>query len=441
MNTNLFGDRTDAGKPPPPAPQHVITDKVSARTYSVVKGQIPDDILSGLLTNFTEEEIEKIHARVNKTLAPRSDRPQALWIFGPSACGKSMLGSQKANQLFGAQQNCVIIDGAEFREYHAGWQAVALHGQEHGVLHSDAWKTFKEAGRRVSKAENGGDGNGWSGQLKRKLLKEALRDRQHVLIPDCANHPDRLQKMIEEVRQAGYGMHALCLWAPVSVTRTRGEERAVREGKLWSSKEYRKCTVGELSLAMRWIDGMRDEPSTYCSLELWDNTHFPPTEVGLEAFAKLVEMSDEEASAHAARRALEHEKEHAAASVGNKAAAGKIRRKSFVAAGDAVLAVDGLLAGTLSNKSKPGHKDTSSAPKSFVVAPAPDEATSEQLHVEIPEPREVAGGRGAGSAALGAAPRKERLKGRLEGSVLGSLFGMLLGAGIAALICWVRASA
>ena len=73
-------------------------------------------------------------------------------------------------------------------------------------------------------------------------------------------------------------MHALCLWAPLRATRVRGEERAVREGKLWSPKEYAKSTRGALALAMRWIDGMRDNPGAYCSLELWDNTDFPATE-------------------------------------------------------------------------------------------------------------------------------------------------------------------
>ena len=72
--------------------------------------------------------------------------------------------------------------------------------------------------------------------------------------------------MIEEVKDAGYAMHALCLWAPVALTRARGEERAVREGVV--CKDYGKSTRGTLALAMRWIDGMRDQPDSFCSLEL-----------------------------------------------------------------------------------------------------------------------------------------------------------------------------
>ena len=195
-----------------------------------------------------------------------------------SAVGKSSLMGAKVSELLGCVQNGVLIDGAEFREVHAGWQAVTAHGHEHGLLHADAWPMFKEAGRRLSRATEEKESNGFTGQMKRQLLREALRDRQHVVIPDCANHPDRLQHMIEEVRSCGYAMHALCLWAPLSATRVRGEERAVREGKLWSPKEYVKSTRGALALAMRWIDGIRDDPGAYCSLELWDNTDFPATE-------------------------------------------------------------------------------------------------------------------------------------------------------------------
>ena len=55
---------------------------------------------------------------------------------------------------------------------------------------------------------------------------------------------------------------SLCLWAPLSVTRSRGEERSVREGKLWQPKDYKISTNGTLAMAMRWLDGMRDEPGS-----------------------------------------------------------------------------------------------------------------------------------------------------------------------------------
>ena len=87
-------------------------------------------------------------------------RAQALCVLGPSAVGKSSITAAKASALFGSTYNGVVIDGALFREVHAGWKAVAVDGMEKGLLHADAWKLFKEVG-------TGNGGVGISGQLKR----------------------------------------------------------------------------------------------------------------------------------------------------------------------------------------------------------------------------------------------------------------------------------
>ena len=142
----------------------------------------------------------------------------------------------------------------------------------------------------------------------------------------------RLYELLDEVRTAGYSMHCVCLWAPLSVTRSRGEERSVREGKLWTPKDYPQSTRGTLAIAMRWLDGMRDQPSVYCSLELWDNTDFPAVEVGLEEFAALVTLSDAEADAHSRSLHESHHRVHSDLDHANRQAREKLgARKSFFA--------------------------------------------------------------------------------------------------------------
>ena len=115
-----------------------IYDSTNARTFGVVKGQIPEELLAGLQRDFTDEEIDEIYLRSNQKTAPAQDRPTALWIFGPSAVGKSFITGAKAANLFGVLQNAVVIDGTEFREVHAGYQAVSRHGLDNGVLHAGA---------------------------------------------------------------------------------------------------------------------------------------------------------------------------------------------------------------------------------------------------------------------------------------------------------------
>ena len=73
----------------------------------------------------------------------------------------------------------------------------------------------------------------------------------------------------------------------------------VREGKLWTAKDYTTSTTGNLALAMRWVEGIRNDPSSYSSLELWDNTMFPAVEIDLGKYSTLVLHTHEEADRHA----------------------------------------------------------------------------------------------------------------------------------------------
>ena len=321
-SSTISSDSKELGRPPTSQQQHQIYVASTATTFSVVTGQIPMDLSVNLQRDFTPEELETIWGRANKYTAPAVEKPACLWIFGSSAVGKSFIAGARAASLFGVLENAVLIDGTQFRFAHAGFQAVALHGQENRVLHADAWPTFKASALEVKDKKKL--------TLKRRLLREALRDRQHLVIPDCGNNPRRLQELIEEVQAAGYEMHAVCLWAPLSVTRSRGEERSVTEGKLWTSTDYQASVRCTLALAMQWIDGMRDEPNSFCSLELWDNTAFPATEVGLERYASLVLLSHEEADAHLKNLMTSRERAHAMTTAGNARARDELDRRSSI---------------------------------------------------------------------------------------------------------------
>ena len=264
-------------------------------TFSVVSGQIPDHLLEGLRREFTPGEVDMIFARIHKTLAPSVDRPGALFVLGPSGVGKSVFSTAQATLLFGSDNNAVIVDGAEFREVHAGYQAVAVHGMENKVLHADAWSIFRSVGAAKGSKE------GISSKLKQRVLAEAIADRQHLIIPDCANNPTRLQEMVDKIAAQGYRLHAICLWAPLSVTKARGIPRSIRDGKLWSPDEYTLSVQGSLAMALRWDEGMKKQPDVYRSLHMWDNCHFPAEEVSLRSFIELTNYTAEQADDHVAK--------------------------------------------------------------------------------------------------------------------------------------------
>ena len=115
-------------------------------TFQVVSGKIPPDLLVKLERDFTTEEVAHIFARIHRTIAYPVDppaRPAVLWVFGPSAVGKSSVTDSSATMHFGSPQNAVIVDGEYFREWHVGWRSVCLHGMQNHLLHKDAWSIFK----------------------------------------------------------------------------------------------------------------------------------------------------------------------------------------------------------------------------------------------------------------------------------------------------------
>ena len=156
-----------------------------------------------------------------------------------------------------------------------------------------------------------------------------------------------LQKLLAE----GYNLHAVCLWAPLVATRQRGEPRSVREGKVWSAKDYPASTAGTLAMARRFSQqillneqqqqqGAQHESSTvanpsmpvataqattsaaasnggapssssstnagtsaqWVSLSMWDNSIFPAKPCSLDEFAHLSDL-DEAASVKHLERA------------------------------------------------------------------------------------------------------------------------------------------
>ena len=424
---------TDRGAPPVAVAQGDSRESQSiycsstSQTFSVVKDQIPSAMIPELQRDFTPRELEEIFNRANLRTAKPAEQPVCLWILGSSAVGKSFITGAKASQYFGVIQNAVIIDGTEFREVHAGFQAVRKHGQENGVLHSDAWTTFRKT---CLVAKDG------KVTLKRRILMEAIEGRRHLIVPDCCNNLPRLEELIQEVRAAGYQMHAVCLWAPLSVTRLRGEERSVREGKLWTPKEYPASTKGTLNIAMRWLDGMRDEPNLYRSLELWDNTHFPAIEVGLEQYGRLVMMSDADADAHATELDVQHYREHSNIEKGNQQARERLR--------DAVRRVSRtLLEGSPWLAGPSGRNSESETPSRFEArfseADAHGEGRSGRFEAAFgpadPMDPEAALSTTKGGTAFAPAPalaksRSRDWRRRLEGAVPGLLAGLAIGVAV-----------
>lgn len=302
----LAGSQADGGHKEGPHVKAQATKTISIQLpFEVVRDQIPTDMLARLLRDFSPAEVDQIEISCGRTLAPAVDQPSALFVLGPSAVGKTYLTDATAAQLFGSAQNAVVIDGDIFREWHQGWCEVVRHGVRRHVLHEDAWVKFKKVQTTVSEGSGSEDGAscalGISTALKQRILNGAVASRQNLIIPSCANQPEKLTAELEHLAAAGYKLHAVCLWAPLSATQRRGEPRSVREGKRWDGKDYDISVRTVLGLAQRWVTATQEAASStpYRSIALWDNTIFPAREVDLEEFETLSQLSHAAADQHA----------------------------------------------------------------------------------------------------------------------------------------------
>ncbi|CAJ1359352.1 unnamed protein product [Effrenium voratum] len=255
--------------------------------FRVVYNQIPEELEAQLTTPFTEEQRQQIFREVGLHSAERKtapSRPKALLVFGPPAVGKSTLSMEVAKKLFESPRNVVSVDGNDVRDRHAGFNKVAQHGFKHKLLHADAWDKLK--------------GTKYVENLKKEILSLAVQNRQDVIIPECAMQPERVHKMLRQMENADYEMHAICLWAPLDAVQHRGRQRSVKAGKAFNVKFHGPSCAGAVEFGKHFEKKIKESSRHYGSLICYDNTIKPSHPVHLAEFEHLTQMSPEQTQEH-----------------------------------------------------------------------------------------------------------------------------------------------
>jgi len=181
---------------------------------------------------FTEEELKIGFAELGykkDDKAACQEHPQAFWIMGASASGKSTV--TRALHDFADCDACthlagsvVVIDGDVLREHHASYQQLIQFGRKHDCIVKDAWPLLRDH-LKAGKAE---------------LLAGATDPncKRHMEVPETCTSWERCAKDMEKLKKEGYTINVIAVYGPREGITERGVKRAQNSGKAYSTKKF-----------------------------------------------------------------------------------------------------------------------------------------------------------------------------------------------------------
>ena len=103
-----------------------------------------ESLSSEISEPFSEEELEKAYEASGFYSAQRAKKKAAVWLIGPSACGKSTLAPKAATWTGINTEGYVTIDGEAFRDAHQGYQKAIMEGHQNGCVWWGAYLGIRE---------------------------------------------------------------------------------------------------------------------------------------------------------------------------------------------------------------------------------------------------------------------------------------------------------
>lgn len=177
---------------------------------------------------FTEEELHAAYVASGYYSAKRARKKAAMWLIGPSACGKSTLAPKAAQWTGMDGEGYVTIDGEVFRDAHHGYQNAIIEGQQHGCVWWNAYLGIREN----------------INEEKQLLLERARNDGKHLMIPSTCLRRAQCVDVAEDLMHAGYEIHIVGVFGNKATIVERGRKRAMNAGKRYDPREF------ELALQM-----------------------------------------------------------------------------------------------------------------------------------------------------------------------------------------------
>lgn len=222
---------------------------------------------------FTQEELTEAYKRSGFYDAKPSNRPAAMWLIGPSACGKSTLAPLSADWVGMQSDKYVTIDGEYFRDCHHGYQYALTAGQQRGCVWWGAYVGIREN----------------INHEKQKLLQLAVQDRKHLMIPSTCLRKSQCVDVVQMLRANGYEIHVVGVYGDKDEIVQRGRSRAMQKGKRYDPREY-EIALTRFAPMLRLCTGLFRMVCTTggSPFTTIDEGHAPITEDKIESVCKKV---------------------------------------------------------------------------------------------------------------------------------------------------------
>jgi len=177
---------------------------------------------------FDDDELKEAYENSGFFSAKSAEKPAAMWLIGPSACGKSTLAPQAAKWVGMDTDGYVTVDGEAFRDAHSGYKKAIQKGRQNGCVWWGAYLGIREN----------------INEEKQMLLESGMQERKNLLIPSTCLRRSQCVDVTETLKKAGYDIHIIGVFGDKDTIVERGRKRAKFQGKRYDPREF------ELALMM-----------------------------------------------------------------------------------------------------------------------------------------------------------------------------------------------
>lgn len=201
------------------------------------------DFTVGDFRSMTEVErrwsFESCHV-VGVAHAPARDIPKAVVVVAPSAGGKTTVAKALAPSFGIEWDRVVMADGAVFREGHEQYTKVCANGKANNGLWSRAWPAAKTLVQ----------------SMKKEVIEAAIANRQDLVLSDTGQDVKSLKALMRHLREAGFVVCLLGVYANAQEIFDRGVKREVADGKRYN-RNFKKiqATFDSFIPAIQATDG------------------------------------------------------------------------------------------------------------------------------------------------------------------------------------------